>query len=136
MNDLRTHWKRTLVIGIAGALIVFGVIQLIPVSRTNPPVKSEPVWDSPQTRTLAKDACFACHSNETTWPWYAKIAPVSWLTAHDVSEGRETLNFSEWGQHRANTNEIAEVINEGEMPPWYYTVMHPEAKLPTRKKLT
>lgn len=134
MKNLRTHWKRTLIVGVGGVLIVFGLIQLIPVSRTNPPVKSEPAWDSPQTRTLAEHACFACHSNETTWPWYAQIAPVSWLTSHDVSEGRAELNFSDWNQHHVSANEMAEVIDESEMPPWYYSVMHPEAKLSDQEK--
>ncbi len=79
-------------------MLVLLLIQLIPVDKSNPPVVSEPTWDSPQTRALAKDACFDCHSNETVWPWYAKIAPSSWLLAQDVDEGRSALNFSEWGQ--------------------------------------
>jgi hypothetical protein len=134
MKSLRAHWKRPLVMGTAIALIVFGVIQFVPVSRTNPPVVSEPAWDSSQTRTLVENACFACHSNETQWPWYSKIAPVSWLTAHDVDAGRRVLNFSEWGSQPMETGEIFEVIDEGEMPPRYYVVMHSEAKLSDQEK--
>lgn len=134
MTNLHTNWKRTLIIGAASALIVFGLIQLIPVSRTNPAVSNEPVWDSPQTRTLVENACFSCHSNETQWPWYSKIAPVSWLTAHDVTDGRERLNFSDWNQRHASAGEITEVVNEGEMPPWYYTLMHSEARLSDQQK--
>ena len=65
--------------------------------QTNPPVKAEPAWDSAETRALAKRACFDCHSNETVWPIYSRVAPVSWLVTRHVVEGREKLNFSEWG---------------------------------------
>ena len=67
-------------------VVLFGLIQLVPVQRTNPPVVAEPPWDSPETRALAVRACFDCHSNETVWPWYAYVAPVSWLVAHDTDE--------------------------------------------------
>ncbi|GAB4471959.1 MAG: hypothetical protein Kow00124_09440 [Anaerolineae bacterium] len=116
-----------------GILVVgFAAIQLVPVSRTNPPVTSEPNWDSPETRALAQRACFDCHSNETQWPWYAYVAPVSWLVSHDTIEGRQRLNFSEWDSMRGEareTHEIIEVILEGEMPPSNYVRMHPEANL-------
>lgn len=130
--------KRTKVLGVFGGVValflLFLLIQLIPVDRANPMANVEPQWDTDHTRELAKAACFDCHSNETTWPWYAKIAPVSWLTAHDVNEGREYLNFSEWGSRRMETHEIAEVIDEGEMPPWYYVLVHPDAKLSDAEK--
>jgi cytochrome c551/c552 len=128
--------KRMILTVLAAGVLAFLVIQLIPVDKTNPSVSAEPAWDSPQTRALAKDACFDCHSNETVWPWYAKIAPSSWLLAHDVDEGRHELNFSEWGQGEMEVEEIAEVIEEGEMPPWYYALMHPDAKLSDSEKRT
>ncbi len=90
---------KKIILGAAGVLVVGLIaIQLVPYGRnhTNPPVQSEPNWDSPETRALAERACFECHSNETAWPWYSNIAPVSWLVQHDVDEGREKLNFSEW----------------------------------------
>jgi cytochrome c551/c552 len=127
-------WKKTIGFGVLALAVVFVLIQLVPVHKTNPPLVSEPTWDSPQTRALVKDACFDCHSNETTWPWYSKIAPSSWLLVHDVDEGRSTLNFSEWGQGEAEVDEIVEVIDEGEMPPWYYALMHPKAKLSDSEK--
>jgi len=130
----RRNWKRTIGIGAIILVVLFVAIQLIPVKRTNPAVVSEPTWDSPATRALAKDACFDCHSNETVWPWYSRIAPVSWLTWNDVRGGRERLNFSEWGTHRFEVGEIAEVIDGGEMPPWYYALMHPKAKLSDSEK--
>lgn len=114
-------------------------IQLIPYghNNNNPPVVSEPVWDSPVTRELAKKSCFDCHSNETVWPWYSKIAPISWLVYWDVVEGRKHLNFSEWkggsGKHE-QPHEITKEVIEGEMPPMQYYIAHPEAKLDDRSK--
>ena len=67
-------------IGIVIIIILVG-IQLIPVSRTNPAITREVKWDAPATRTLAQRACFDCHSNETTWPWYGYVAPISWRLA-------------------------------------------------------
>jgi hypothetical protein len=116
---------------------LFLLIQLIPYGKdyNNPPVVSEPNWDSQQTRELAKRACFDCHSNETLWPWYSKIAPVSWLVARDVYEGRQRLNFSDWqNSYLRDAGEIASVINEGEMPPFQYLPMHPSARLSTAEK--
>jgi hypothetical protein len=62
---------------LLGAVALFALIQVVPYGRshTNPPVQSEPKWDSPQTRALAVRACYDCHSNETTWPWYTNVAP-------------------------------------------------------------
>jgi hypothetical protein len=72
---------RVLLIGAAVVVAGFIILQLVPVARTNPAVVREPQWDSPQTRELAQRACYDCHSNETVWPWYAYIAPVSWQIA-------------------------------------------------------
>lgn len=122
-----------LVVGIA----VFAVVQLIPYGKdhTNPQVVSEPNWDSQQTRDLAKRACFDCHSNETVWPWYANVAPASWLLARDVQEGRSRLNFSDWKNSYLNDpREFSEVLNEGEMPPFQYLLMHADAKLTASEK--
>ena len=117
-------------------LVVFGLfllaIQVIPYGRAhaNPPVLAEPSWDSPATRELAVRACFDCHSNETTWPWYSNIAPVSWLVQRDVDEGRNKANWSEWGRHPGDeSSESAETVREGSMPPRAFTVVHSEARL-------
>jgi hypothetical protein len=80
------------------SLIALGIlIQLIPYGHdhSNPPVKSEPAWESPATRALAHRACFDCHSDQTGWPWYSNLAPASWLLTNDVMEGRQRLNFSD-----------------------------------------
>lgn len=116
-----------MVIGF-GMLII--IIQFVPYGRDhdNPPVTSEPAWDSPVTRDLAVRACFDCHSNETVWPWYSNIAPMSWLVQRDIDEGREELNWSEWGPE-SEGDESAETVTEGSMPPGAYTLMHPDARL-------
>lgn len=119
-------------------LIMFLGIQLIPYGRehSNPPITKEPAWDTPQTRELAKAACFDCHSNETRWPWYSYVAPVSWLVARDVEEGREHLNFSEWDRPQHDAEEAAEELLEGEMPLWFYPLLHPAARLDETQKQT
>jgi cytochrome c551/c552 len=121
---------------VAIVAVAVEVLSYLIVDKSNPDVVSEPNWAAvdPQVKTLAQDACFDCHSNETEWPWYANIAPASWLLWNDVRGGRDALNFSEWNGRRARTRELAEVINEGEMPPWYYTLMHPKAKLSDQEK--
>jgi hypothetical protein len=108
---------------------------LVPYGRnhSNPPVKSEPTWDSPQTRELAERACYDCHSNETKWPWYSNLAPVSWLVQRDVEEGRHKLNFSEWGSGEEEGEEMAESIYK-DMPPKVFLITHPEALLTDAKK--
>ena len=75
---------------LAGAALLL-VIQVLPFGRdhTNPPVRKDPPWDVPDTRELAVRACFDCHSNETVWPWYAHVAPISWLVQRDVHEGTQ-----------------------------------------------
>jgi hypothetical protein len=120
----------TLRIGLA-AVVVFGLAQLVPYGRahTNPPVQAEPHWNTPETRALAKRACFDCHSNLTTWPWYSNVAPVSWLLQRDVDSGRSALNFSEWNRPQENAGDAVEAVSNGSMPPWYYTIRHPKAKL-------
>lgn len=114
----------------------FLIIQLVPYGKnhTNPPVLQEPQWNSPETRALAQRACYDCHSNESTWPWYSNIAPISWLVQRDVDEGRAKLNFSEWGMGEQETEELYEVVAEGEMPPRIYLITHPEARLSAAEK--
>ena len=127
--------KKLIILSLGAIVIAFGIIQLIPfeLNHTNPPVAQEPNWDTPQTRALAQRACFDCHSNETVWPWYSNIAPVSWLVQNDVIEGRQKLNFSNWSGQRIELDEISEVILGGYMPPASFASMHPQAKLTPRR---
>lgn len=127
-NTPKKSWGKKVLLTLAG---LFVVAQLVPYGRShdNPPVVQEPAWDSPRTRELAMRACFDCHSNQTTWAWYSNIAPASWLVQHDVDEGRRELNFSDISRHQKHAAEAAEEVQEGEMPPKIYTIMHSEAVL-------
>jgi hypothetical protein len=98
-------------------------------NHTNPPVHAEPLWDSPRTRELATRACFDCHSNETRWPWYSHVAPMSWLVQRDVDQGRRELNFSLWDRRQKRAKDAAAEVEKGEMPPGAYLMGHPEANL-------
>ena len=122
---------RTVVGVILAGVVLFGLIQLIPYghNHTNPPVSQEVRWDSPQTRALAVRACFDCHSNETVWPWYSNIAPISWLIQHDVEDGRGKLNFSEWDKAQSGASKVVREIQSGSMPKFYYVPIHPSANL-------
>ena len=124
--------RKWLLRGVVALVILFGLVQLVPYGRdhTNPPVTQEVRWDSRRTRDLAVGACYDCHSNLTEWPWYSNVAPVSWLTQSDADEGRGILNFTEWNRPQdAEPDEIAEVVREGEMPPWQYKPLHPAGRL-------
>jgi hypothetical protein len=125
-------------VGIIGGVLlaVLGVMQLVPKGRnhTNPPVTQEPAWPSPEVRALAVRACFDCHSNETKWPWYASVAPASWLVEHHVEEGRGELNFSEFDKPQRHAKDAAEEVREGEMPMAGYVALHGEAKLSEAEK--
>ena len=117
-------------------LLAAVLIQLIPYGRNhlNPPSTKEPSWNSPDTRALFRRACFDCHSNQTVWPWYSHIAPVSWLLQNDVNGGRSHLNFTEWDRPQRHAKDVAAEVNPGDMPPWFYLPMHPAARLTAAEK--
>ncbi len=116
---------------LGAVVVVLIAIQFVPYghTHTNPPVIAEPHWDSPETRALFQRACFDCHSNLTSYPWYAHIAPMSWLLQRDVSGGRQHLNFSEWNRPQRHAKDVAEQVDSGSMPLWFYLPMHPAARL-------
>jgi len=121
--------RRILWIGVA----LFALAQLVPVPHSNPPVEEE-VAAPAEARAILERACYQCHSHATEWPWYARVAPASWLLAYDVTQAREKMNFSTWNRYGAekrsdHLEEIDEVVSKGEMPPWFYLPMHPEARL-------
>ena len=127
-------WK----IVIGAIVVVIIVIQFIPVNKTNPPVQSE-VPAPEYVKPILERACYNCHSNETNWPWYSAVAPVSWLVAHDVNEAREHLNLSTWDEYRSEVQKdkvaaMWEMVDIGEMPLWYYQIMHPESELSEEDK--
>ena len=113
------------IVGIAAGL------QVIPYGRThaNPPIVAEPRWDAPRTRELAVRACFDCHSNETHWPWYADVAPLSWVVEHDVNTARDVVNFSQWNYSFELATASSQSVLTGNMPPAKYRLAHPDANL-------
>lgn len=127
---LASKWLRRALLGL---VVLLGVIQFIPVDRSNPPVTAE-ISAPPEVRSVLVRSCYDCHSNQSVWPWYSRVAPVSWLIARDVHKGRDELNFSTWDQYSPAKQakllkECTEEINEGEMPMWFYVLLHPEARL-------
>ncbi len=133
--------RRNILIGIGVVILLIILIQVIPwgsiipaFAETNPPVQTQIQWNSATTERLVRTACYDCHSNETIWPWYARITPVSWLVAHDTNEGRQNLNFSTQSADQINPNELIEQIQRGAMPKSPYTVMHPDAILSDAQK--
>jgi hypothetical protein len=128
--------RRFLIVVAVILLIAFVTIQFVNrPERTNPPVNSANVLRAPRNiEPILRRSCYDCHSNETKWPWYSGIAPMSWTLAHDVEEGRDELNFSEWNTYsesrqRHLLEEICEAVKKGEMPLKGYTFAHPSAKL-------
>ncbi len=122
---------------VLAAIAAFALIQLVPYGRAhaNPPVASQPRWDSPRTQALFAQACGACHSNLTSWPWYSNVAPVSWLVQHDVDDGRRRLNVSEWRQQpQPPARRIADVVRSGKMPPLQYKLIHSESRLSSAQR--
>ncbi len=108
-------------------------LQFIPVEQSNPSGRSQPAAP-PEVGTVLRRACYDCHSNETRWPWYARLAPISFLLSHDVKDGRRELNFSIWDSYDARRKnrklkEIVKQVKGGDMPPWYYVPVHSDAKL-------
>lgn len=132
--------KRKILIVIGVSVAVLLAIQLVPVGRDNPPVTAD--FDGPDAvKQVLRASCYDCHSNETTWPWYSRVAPTSWLVAHDVDEARDHLNFSHWGRldpdRRAKlADEIWEEVSDGEMPLKVYLIAHPDARLDDARRAT
>jgi len=129
----RRWWVTVLVMAVG----LFALIQLVPYRVDNPPVINEPNWDSPQTRALAVAACYDCHSNESKPLSFEKVAPLSWWITNHVKEGRDALNFSEWGTSgQGESDDVVEAVREGSMPPSNYTWLglHSNAKLTPKQR--
>jgi len=135
---MKRVWKilRWLVIVLA---CLFLVAQFIRPAKTNPPIDQMLALESrtgvtPQVTAILNRSCTDCHSNKTRWPWYANVAPVSWLVIDDVNEARQDMNFSEWGQYDARhqagqLQQICREVKKGAMPLSSYTPLHPSTKL-------
>jgi hypothetical protein len=120
-------------------VLLFVAIQFVRPLRSNPPVDPDREITAvhptaPEVTAILQRSCNDCHSNRTVWPWYSNVAPASWLISHDVREGRDALNLSEWAryvpqkQHKL-LGEICEQVREGEMPASQYTLLHRQARL-------
>ena len=119
-------------------LLAFIGIQFIEVDRNNPPVTQE-ISAPEQVKNILKNSCWDCHSNETKWPWYSHVAPVSWFIADDVHDGRKHLNFSEWDKYNEvnrdkKKHDILDEINQDDMPLKMYTYLHPNSPLDISQK--
>src|SRR5262249_55501205 len=117
----------------AAAIAVAALIQLVPVRRDNPPVKTE-VTAPPAVRSILERSCYDCHSNRTVWPWYSYVAPVSWLVAKDVRNGRREVNFTDWPLFDQDEQDhilshIVKQVQRQSMPLPIYLTMHPKARL-------
>jgi len=124
------------------AIIV--IIQFFRIDKTNPEVIAEndfvTITNPPEeVTTILKTACYDCHSNESKYPWYTNVAPISWWVKHHIDEGREELNFSNWKTFKAKKKdhkleELIEEVEEGEMPLDEYTWTHADAQLTEEQK--
>lgn len=125
-----TAWRALRSIGIVGLALFLG-IQLVPYGwrHTNPPVVADAPWPDAESERVARSSCYSCHSNETDWPVYSYVAPMSWLVRNDVERGRDKLNFSTWDRDRGEADDASETILDGTMPPNRYTLLHRDASL-------
>ena len=118
-------WTAAVCLGLAVA------IQLVPYGwrHPNPPVVSDAPWPDATSERIARESCYSCHSNETDWPAYSYVAPMSWLVRNDVERGRDELNFSRWDRDDGEADDAAAAIVDGDMPPGRYTAIHRGATL-------
>ncbi len=138
---MRVRWLKRAGIAIA---VLLGVAQLVPVSRSNPAVNASATIEAKEklpsaVQAVFQGSCANCHSNQTEWPWYSRVAPVSWMVAHDVRTGRRHMNFSEWGSYSSEKREqqleeICEQLTNGDMPDPKYLWLHRAAK-PTQQQV-
>lgn len=129
---------------LLGLFVIFLILQFFRIDKTAPQIDLKKDFieitnPSDEVKTLLKSTCYDCHSNETSYPWYSQIAPVSWWLKHHVDEGREELNFSEWGTYKTKKadhklEECAEEVEEGKMPLDSYTWTHGDAVLSEKQK--
>lgn len=125
-------------------LVVFIAIQAFRIDKTNPPVVASQDFiamykPSEAIANTLRNSCYDCHSNTSKYPWYSNVAPVSWLVKNHINEGREELNFSEWGTFTAKRKskkleDIVEEVEAGEMPMKPYVLMHSEAKMSSEQR--
>jgi hypothetical protein len=119
--------------------VLFISLQFVRTGKTNPPVDPTQTIESharvtPEVAAVFERACKDCHSNQTEWPWYAHVAPVSWYVTDHVNNGRKHLNFSKWATYDREQADwllgaMCMTATRGTMPLSSYTRMHHPAKL-------
>ncbi len=119
-------------------LVLLVLIQFIRPARENPPVRPgadmiERLSPPVSVVDLLRTSCYDCHSHRTRWPWYSRVAPVSWMVAHDVEEARDHLDFSSWDRYTeaaalAKLQDAYSELKEGKMPLRIYLLAHPQAR--------
>jgi hypothetical protein len=122
-----------------GILVLLLASQLVPVSRSNPPIDpSGTIYSTqqvpPEVKAVLDQSCKNCHSDETAWPWYSYVAPLSWVIARDVHQGRKAMNFSQWGTYPPSKRErkledICDQLANGDMPDRKYILFHQSARV-------
>jgi mono/diheme cytochrome c family protein len=131
---MRLILKIVVVIGI----VTFIVIQFFQPGKNVGEITQNHIFKQEQlpenVQQVFQNACMDCHSNNTKYPWYNKIAPVSWILNKHVTEGKNELNFSEWGEMDAfdkigALEDIRQEVERKTMPLKGYVAMHKEAKL-------
>jgi hypothetical protein len=130
--------RRALRVAVLVGLGLFLLIQLVPYGwrHPNPPVVQDAPWPDAASERIARESCYACHSNETDWPVYSYVAPMSWLVRWDVERARDELNFSDWDRFSGEADDAIEQIEEGSMPLSRYTLIHREARLSDEEAAT
>lgn len=124
-------WRRRLLwLGVVVGAVFVGM-QLVPYGwrHPNPPVLRDAPWPDAESSRIARQSCHACHSNETDWPAYSYVAPMSWLVRNDVERGRDEFNFSDWDEYGNDADDAIEMVEEDRMPPDRYTAIHRSARL-------
>jgi Haem-binding domain len=123
-------WRAVRGAGLGG-LVLFAGIQLVPYGwrHPNPPATQDAPWPDAESERIARASCYDCHSNETEWPVYSYVAPMSWLVRSDVESRRDELNFSEWDRDDGDADKAIEEVVDGSMPPDRYTMIHRGARL-------
>lgn len=138
----RIDMKRILKWVVLGLVIAFAAVQVAQPSRTNPPVKTDFLKTAsapPDVAAMFRSACYDCHSDETRWPWYSYVAPMSWQIAQDVNHGRQHVNLSEWPADkpdlaRKKIEDMSDEIDDGDMPLSKYTLIHKDARLTSQQR--
>ncbi len=119
--------KMKVIYGAIGAFALMFLIQLLFLNYDNPPIINEPKWDSEKTKLTFDNLCADCHSNNSRYPWYSYVPPVSFLVHYDIAEGREKFNISEYNYD--DGIKAAHEFDKGEMPIRAYTLIHDDPAL-------